>query len=380
VLSLLLAVSLLSACAGAPPMPPSASLLHDEAFAAPSVKIDASEALALSPEMREYAASKLAKAVRASDRKRSLIDALYRKGELRLEYDAAFTRTAAQAFAARSGNCLALVMMTGAFAKELGLAVRYQSVVGEVTWQRAGNVYIAVDHVNLALSDRMFLPGRGSEAEAMTVDFLPPSNAAALYTRPIAEKTVVAMYLNNRAVEALTEGAVDDAYWWVREAIRSDPEMLVAYTTLGVVYRTRQRPDYAEQAFRLVSERDPGNPSALGNRVAALRDLGRVDEAKALQKKLDALEPHPPYSYFNEGMAALKQHRLEDAKRLFSKEVERAPYQSEFQFWLAVTYAEMRDPARAADHLQRAMEMSTTRRDHDLYAAKLNSLKAYGLQ
>lgn len=33
----------------------------------------------------------------------------------------------------------------------------------------------------------------------------------------------------------------------------------------------------------------------------------------------------PPYSYFNEGMAALRQKRFEAARALFEKEVERAP-------------------------------------------------------
>jgi tetratricopeptide (TPR) repeat protein len=114
--------------------------------------------------------------------------------------------------------------------------------------------------------------------------------------------------------------------------------------------------------------------------VLALRDLGREAEASALQKRVDALDPHPPYSYFNQGMVALKRHRLEEAKTLFLKEVARAPNQSEFQFWLAVTYAELQDPKHAIDHLKKAMAMSTTNKDRQLYAAKLNLLKAHGLQ
>ena len=71
------------------------------------------------PAMRSYLASKQVRTTRMYDRRRQLIDALYR-GDLRLEYDAATTRTAAEAFDARSGNCLALVLMTSAFAKNGG--------------------------------------------------------------------------------------------------------------------------------------------------------------------------------------------------------------------------------------------------------------------
>ena len=54
----------------------------------------------------------------------------------------AMTRNAAEAFAARSGNCLSLVIMTAAFAKELGLSVRYQNVFVDETWSRSGDFYL----------------------------------------------------------------------------------------------------------------------------------------------------------------------------------------------------------------------------------------------
>ena len=373
---------LLVACASGPPMPPAETLFHDEKFSPPSVRIDGADAMAISPEMRDYlVAARISRFARNEDRKQRLVEALYSKGELQLEYDAAFTRTAAQAYEARSGNCLALVMMTAAFAKELGLNVRYRVVTGEGEWERTGDLYISVGHVNLALAEPQ-RPSIGSfvDTNAVIVDFLPSRSVGARGIRVVGENTVVAMFLNNRAVEALTRGAANDAYWWAREAIRTDPGLGIAYTTLGVIYRNRQLPEFAENVFRLVAEREPTNISVLSNRVLALRDLGRDAEAGALQKRVDALDPHPPYSYFNQGMVALKRHRLEEAKALFIKEVERAPYQSEFQFWLAVTYAELQDPQRAADHLKRAMAMSTTNKDRQIYAAKLNLLKAHGVQ
>ena len=372
---------LLASCASAPPMPPAAGLFHDELFEAPSVPINPAEAMAVSANMRRYVSDKILSGSRFEDRKQQLVDALYRKDELLLEYDAAETRTAAQAFEARSGNCLALVMMTAAFAKELGLSVRYQTVLGDDSWDRSGDLYVSVGHVNLTLADRPPLTGFGfMDTGQLTIDFVPPRNARAVRARVIREHTVVAMYLNNRAVEALARGQLSDAYGWVREAIRIDPELLSAYITLGVVYRNRHHPELAEQALLRVSEREPGNTKAMSNRVLVLRDLGRHAEASALMQQLARLDPHPPFSYFHEGMAALREHRFEAARKLFIKEVDRAPYHHEFQFWLAVTYLELHDAGRATAHLTKAMETSTTRKDHDLYAAKLGRLKALGPQ
>jgi len=376
--SLLISV-LLAACASAPPMPPPDGLFHDELFDAPSAPIDPGEAMAVSAGMRSFIATRIVTGSPLNNPKRRLFDALYRKDALMLDYDAAVTRTAAQAFEARSGNCLALVLMTAAFAKEMGLAVRYQSVLGHDAWDRAADVYLSVGHVNLTLVDRASQASAGfTEGESMTIDFMPPHSSRPLRTRVIAEHTVIAMYLNNRAVESLTGGRLGDAYGWAREAIRADPELLSAYITLGVVYRNQHHPELADQALRRVIEREPDNTKALSNRVLVLRDLGRHAEADALLLRLDRLEPHPPFSYFHQGMAALREHRLEAARDLFEKEVNRAPNHHEFQFWLAIAYLELQDPARAVDHLTQAMEVSNTRKDHDLYAAKLERLKSHG--
>jgi transglutaminase-like putative cysteine protease len=78
------------------------------------------------------------------------IDALYTKGKLKLEYESAVTRNAAEAFDARAGNCLSLVIMTAALAKELGFPVRYQRVYVDDTWGRSGDFYFS-GHVNLSL-------------------------------------------------------------------------------------------------------------------------------------------------------------------------------------------------------------------------------------
>ncbi len=364
---------LLFGCTTLPPMPPAGDLFRDEHFAPPSVQVDAAQALAVSPEMRRYIDERIVGVSRFGDHKRRLIEMLYNRDDLKLEYDASVTRTAAQAFAARSGNCLALVMMTGAFARELGIDVRYQRVLGSELWDRTEGLYISVGHVNLTLADRppQFLGAFMRNELPLTIDFLPPRDGREPRTRVIEEHTIVAMFLNNRAVESLVDKRIDDAYWWVREALRVDPELSDAYITLGVVYRDRKLPALADEALRRVAAREPDNTKVLANRVLTLRDMGRDAEAATLVQALARLEPIPPFRYFHEGMDALRAGRFGLA---------RAPQHHEFHFWLAVSYAELDDPDSAAKSLARAMEVSTTRRDHELYAGKLARLKALRVQ
>ena len=125
------------ACATRPEQHADARFFSDAKFAAPAERIRAEDVFALSPAMKRYLEHDIADKLRRGGRQQGLVDALYSKGELRLEYDSAMTRNAAQAFEARSGNCLSLVIMTAAFAKELGLAVNYQSLYTDETWPAA---------------------------------------------------------------------------------------------------------------------------------------------------------------------------------------------------------------------------------------------------
>src|SRR5438045_2730471 len=116
----------LAACATAPAPQQPDQLFANALFKPASVPVNAADVFAISPEMRTYLDHDIARLVRSGGRQQALVHALYDRGELKLDYDAATTRNASEAFAARSGNCLSLVIMTAALAKEMGLTVRYQ--------------------------------------------------------------------------------------------------------------------------------------------------------------------------------------------------------------------------------------------------------------
>ena len=379
------AVSLLfllfGACASAPVTPRSDSLFNDQLFAAASVRVDASDVFALSPEMEHFLNVEIAPDLRNKGNRDGLIDAMYREGQLKIEYDSVMTRNAAQAFAARSGNCLSLVIMTAAFAKTLGLPVLFQSVSVDETVSRSEDIYFFIGHVNLTLGNHHAVVGlRTSSADVLTVDFLPPTETVGLHTKVISEQTVVAMYMNNKAAEAFAKGEINDAYWWVRGAISQDPEFMSAYNTLGVIYRRHGNPAEAEKVLAFALQREPRNTRIMSNLVGTLNDQGKVAEADSLRSKLEQIEPNPMFSYFDRGMRAMREGNFKAARDLFAKEVDRTPYYHEFHFWLANAYFALGDVDRARRELTLAFEYSTTRREHDLYAAKLDRIKSSKLQ
>jgi Tfp pilus assembly protein PilF len=369
--------ALLAACAvpRAPDRPPEA-LFDDGLFAPPSEHVGAGEMFAVSEAMRRYLQHpQVETQMRRKGPQRGLLDALYTTGELKLDYDATTTRTAAQSFDVRSGNCLSLVVMTAAFAKELGLTVRYKSAYLEEAISRSNNLVLRSGHVNVTLG-RRYIDQRVPGEDSMTVDFLPSDELKGLKTREIGEATVVAMFMNNRAVEALVSDRIDDAYAWAREAVRQDPQFLGALNTLGVVYLRRGALAQATAAFGHVLARDESNRTALANLANAYARQGRVDESMEMQRRLAKLEADPPFYYFNLGLLAMKQHDFGAAKDLFSREVARADGYHEFHYWLGMANYGLGNVDQARKHLARAVEESTRRSERDLYSAKLDWIQA----
>jgi len=76
----------------------------------------------------------------------------------------------------------------------------------------------------------------------------------------------------------------------------------------------------------------------------------------------------------------MQEKNYQAARVLFAKEIDRAPYYDEFHFWLAAAYLGLGEIDKARKELALAMEYSTTRKDHDLYAAKLDRIMSHQLQ
>jgi Tfp pilus assembly protein PilF len=373
----LIASLLLAGCAALEPQGPVSALFHDDLFAAPSVTITGSDVFALSPAMLRYVDVDMQDRRHVRGAARALVGALYADNELKLTYDASITRTASQTFDARAGNCLSLAIMTAAFAKYLGVPVQFQSVLSNDFWSRSGDMYFASSHVNVTLNPNGF--GRyiiNDRIAPVTVDFLDQDDLVGQHVRIVDRETVIAMYMNNRAAEALAAGATDDAYWWARASILQDPEFRSPYNTLGVVYRKHGNPALAEQSLQRALALQPNDTLVMSNLAVVYDDEGRHDEAKALVARVKLLEPDQPFFYFNLGMAAMRNHDYAMAKAMFEKEARRDPYYHETQFWLAIACLYLGDIAEAREHMTVALQNSATRGQHALYAAKLDRLNA----
>jgi tetratricopeptide (TPR) repeat protein len=370
----------LSACSTLPPAPAVVPdfLFADPLFGAPSEQVGAQQVFAVSDEMRRYARTEMAALIRKHGAQGALVEALYRNGQLKLEYESTLTRNAAQAFDARAGNCLSLVIMTAAFARELGMQVRYQSAYLEEAWSRKGSLLMRSGHVNVTLGRRLADHGVNAIPHDLTIDFLPPEELRNLRTVEVPESLVVAMFMNNRAVEALVQDRFDDAYAWSREAIRTEPSFLAAQNTLGVIYLRRGALSEASAAFSHVLDRDARHTRALANLIEVMSRQGRQTEADRLRVRLVQLEPEPPLHFFNQGMAAMERNDFRAARDSFAREASRGDPPAEIHYWLGLAHYRLGNIEQAGRELERAADASASRAERERYSAKLDWLRARG--
>lgn len=355
------------------------TLWRDEAFGAPAVAIDPAAVFALSPAMRDYLRREIEPQVEARGLQAGLVDTLYAQSQLALAYDGAYTRNAAEAFEARAGNCLSLAIMTGAFAKELGLLVRFREVQVDDSWGRDGDLIERFGHVNISIGKPVpLVRAHENHPHWWTVDFLPAADIRRQQTEPITEYRVVAMYMNNKSAEALARGRVDDAYAWARAAVTADPAFADAYNTLGAVYLRRGLPVAAEAALRATLAQRSEHGPALANLVLALRQQGRGGDADAVDVQLQRLRAASPFAAFQRARQVFDAGDYARARDMLEAVLRRSNDYHEFHFWLALSYLRLGDRDHAVQHLRLAEENSTTRQQQSAYAAKLQRLKAGG--
>jgi len=362
-------------CANMPEQSPeSAGIFNDEAFQQFRLQVDPKVVFALTPAMQRYVETTLAPAVRAKGRE-GLIDALYSSQLLGLSYDSRMTRNAGEAFEARAGNCLSLVIMTSAFAQALSIEVRYQRLRAEDIWFRDGDLTQLIGHVNLSLGQGANPAMRASNAQGwLTVDFLPLDDAQRTRVRIIEEQRVVAMYFNNRAAETLVEGRVEQAYWWARASIEQDRSFASGYITLAVIYFRRGQDLMAERTLRLALRLEPDNPQGLYNLAAVLRRSDRVAEAQTLEKRLSVVQPRTPIGLYKTGLAAYQHGDYETARASFAEALRSAPEEQDFHFMLGMAFWRLGQQRNALEELERARRLARDERQASAYSAKLSHL------
>ncbi|MFM7783459.1 MAG: tetratricopeptide repeat protein [Gammaproteobacteria bacterium] len=290
-----LAALLLAGCAATPPGPGSEPrseapspvdprpFFGDEAIP----PLPDAEMLGLDAPMRAFLAANVSPGSGPPQRLHQLLQALLSPSSFGLQYTTD-TRSAADTFRGRNGNCLSFTALFVAMARELGLKARFQEVAILPDWEQRGDTLVLNRHVNA----RVWLGSAGQQS----VDFASRGEAGGgLRERVISDQRAAAHFHSNLAVEKLQAGDARAAFLHMAKGLREDPAFVPLWVNLGALYSRHGHPQQAERAWLEAVRRDPGEVAAASNLALLYQRLGDAARAASWAERARHHRERNPY-------------------------------------------------------------------------------------
>lgn len=319
------------------------------------------EVVAVPPELHAQFDAQVLQETRGSQQRvQQIVEFMLDPEGLALEYDLETTRTVAETFHDRRGNCVSFTLTFVALAREAGLDAYVQEADQALLWlqdestqgesmqdesMQDGVMMFYAGHVNAGVRIR----GR-----RFVVDFDRSVVATAAPPTAITDRRALAHYYNNRGAEWLTAGEFPAAHSFFEAAIELEPDFVPAWNNLGVLGLRSGDTSAAERAYLAALEREPKHVPTLSNLAGLYRQLGEQEKLTRYQRRLDDVQRRDPFRSFILGL----QHERQGDDPLALEYYLRAirMHRGEPQFHLAVAriYDRLGEPGQAQRSLARA--------------------------
>ena len=377
----LLFMLLLTACGTAPvaPVADIAPVFNNAAFpGASNVRVESkADVFSLDTEARSHLDTNIASIRDYHKRAKALLDELFHQAELNLSYRSNANSTASETFRNRSANCLSLSILAYAMAEYVGFDARFQEVDIPDFWERRGSFSLMNRHVNVQLRPKetinTMLVLRRVEFE---IDFQPLPGLHHPPTRGISKLRALAMFYNNKAVDALLANEHDKAYAYLRAALEQDPTLDMALSNLGLLYRNNGHTELARRSYEQALAIRPGNGVAADGLAAILRAEGEDEQADALLYRVEKARRENPWFQFILGEEAYDDGNWQKAISFYREALALEENVDAFHFGLARTYLQLDKRDLAEFHLRKARRFAGYDDLKQKYQAKLVALSS----
>ena len=269
---------------------------------------------AVSPEM-ERVAREIVVGLPADSGLVALQETLLDAGRWAFEYDVLQTFTAADAFAARRGNCVSYANLFIALGRSVGIPVRAALLSRRPSSSREGDLVVVYKHLVAA-----HVTGR----TASVFDFAGNREGDVASFRLLDDLSVAALAASNRGVESLRRNDLEAARAALEDAARLAPSLPSVYANLGLVLFRKGDVSGALDTYRRGLEIAPPEPSILQNLAALYEAEGKQGEARAALAAVDAGRASP-HALIVLGNLELGEGRVSAAMRRFREAARLAP-------------------------------------------------------
>ncbi|MGD8417925.1 MAG: tetratricopeptide repeat protein [Pseudomonadales bacterium] len=294
----------------------------------------------------------------AATKFRRLLGGLADHGYFAASYAANATRTAAETFRWKSGNCLSYTSMFIAMARGVGLDARYQVVSVPPSWDADAGYLIRYTHVNVLM--RRMGNGRALPRE-FAVDFndvLPDPD----YPRHmISDREATALFYANRSISLLRAGNMRDSFVYLKKAIAMDSDNADLWINLGAFYAKQEHYQDALAAYQVALHHDPHHRSALAGIGRAYEMLGNHEEAEKYAQEVRRYRERNPYYHYALAQAAFEDAEYEDALDAINTAIDLKYRNGRFHFLKGLTQYKLGDLEAAQESFQRAARFGNYR-------------------
>ena len=328
--------------------------------------IESDEVLAVSGEMRQFLDSNVHYKASGQIKLRELIDAIINEGTFGLAFDGT-TRTAAETFRLRRGNCLSFSNMFVAMARYVGLEAHYQEVDIPPDWAFQDDVFLLNRHVNVSVD-----VGRSGPH---VVDFNIDDFKSSYDARTISDTRALAHYYNNMGVERMQAGDTASALEYFRRALaENDRRFSPAWTNLGTLYLRNDYPEYAEAAYLLALKADDEDLVAMSNLANFYERRGDAERAAIYRKQVVNHRKENPYYRYRRAREAYAAEDYDTAISNLKYAIRKQKNEDQFYFLLGMCYLRKGDEGAARHWLARAEAVAATDALKHRYSSKLELL------
>lgn len=302
-------------------------------------------------------------------RMKLLVDYIFSKQGLGLEYDSSVTRTIEQTFRDRKGNCMSFTLLFVTLAREAGVSAYVQEVGQALSWYQEENTLYNAGHVNVGVQLGMDLG---------TIDLDRNILLARGGPKRISDKRALAHFYNNRGSELMQDGYIVAAKAHFDAALAQDPGFAPAWNNLGVLRMRNHQPGLAERDYLAALRRDQSYAPALSNMVNLYRFTGDEAKVDAYMHRLRRAQLGDPFYQFLQADQAEKRGDYAVAATHYRRAIRLYDKVHQFHFGLARVYFLSGDMERARRELSRALALSSEDAVmRNRYQAKMDSLRRW---
>ena len=324
------------------------------------------DVLAVSPEMQEFLEKHVELKATESLKLHQLVSAIVEEDTFGLVYDDK-TRTAAETFHARLGNCLSFSNMFVAMARHVGLRVEFQEVEIPPDWTLDKDTYVLNQHVNVFVDL--------GQVGVRVVDFNIADFKASYEMRRIPDTRALAHYYNNIGVGRMQAGDTASALSCFRTAIAdSERQFSPAWANLGTLYLRAGHPAHAEAAYLQALKVNNSDLVAMSDLARLYEQLGDRERAAAYKKRVIHHRYLNPYYRFELARKAYMGKDYVAAIGHLKYAIRKRPKEDQFYFLLGACYLEKGDKRAAERWLAKAKEVAATDALKRRYSSKIDTL------